>query len=420
MSKRKRQRKRSLHCHSGLRTSLERLEPRLLLATDVAVIDVQDPTIPGQPHDIGDAGQELQSAQINVAVLQILPGDTAVGPAEGHQMEADISRGGSQSLAVWSDYRSSPDNVPPFATEGSGADIYGRILDANGNAVSQTSFVINQEFGDQDLPDASWNGENWLVVWKTETATLPTYEKIMAARVAADGTVLDETPIEIHNNESYYENFEPYKIASDGQNWVIVFQANGPTSGVLATRVAADGTLLSPTPTVMHSTDFSTDFDITFATDEYLFTWSDDFNGPPRGRLFTPDLQPIVSFVLAGADNVATDGTDFLVTYTADGPGAWFTLKGVIVRHDGTRPNPQGFEIVSQSSVCCTELVWDGAHYWATWGGLSAARITPDGTVVDPGGFTVGAFGQFSVPHDLDAAPGGGIQLVWNDGEDRA
>lgn len=421
MSHRGRQRKNTIQGRKSFLTSVESLEPKLLLAADVPVFGGHDVALLGQDM-LGDTGQLTEgqsSAEFNVGGLQVLPGDTAIGAAEGHQMDAEIFRGGKQLLAVWSDYRSSPDNFPPFATEGSGADIYGRILNADGTVAGESSFVINQDMDDQEAATAAWNGENWLVVWRTQTETLPTYQRLMAARVSADGTVLDETPIEIRNNESYYETFEPYKVASDGQDWVIVFQANGPQDGVSAIRVAADGTLPSTTPTLIHSTLFSTNFEIVFAQDEYLITWDDPFSAP-RGRLYTPDLQPMGGqFALPGAEEVATDGTNFLVTYIAPGPGAWFTLKGVFVNHNGAVQNPS-FDIVSQSSVCCTELVYDGANYWATWGGLTAARITPDGTVLDPGGFMIGGLGQFSVPHALDAAPGGGIQLVWNNGEDGA
>ena len=376
------------------RIRLEPLEPRLLLAAD---------------------------GQLDLGPLQFLPGDIAEGPAEGHQMDAVVAQGGTQSLAVWSDYRSSPDDYPPFATESLGADVYGRVLDADGNAASQT-IIINQEFGDQEWPEARWNGQNWLVVWKTSTSTLPTYEKILAARVAPDGMVLDETPIEVQNNQSYYGDFEPFKVASDGTDWVVMFQASGQADGVHAIRVAADGTIPNPNATLVHATLFNTEFDIAFAQDEYLITWTDGFSSPPsRGRRFTTDLQPAGnSFTLPGADDIATDGTDFLVTWTANGPGAWKTLKGIVTGPNGPGPFPQTLDITVQPNVCCTDVVWDGANYWATWGGLMTARVSANGTVLDPNGFTIGAVGQYSVPLRLDAAPGGGMQLVWNDGDNGA
>ena len=68
------------------------------------------------------------------------------------------------------------------------------------------------------------------------------------------------------------------------------------------------------------------------------------------------------------------------------------------------------------SSLGPTDLTWDGSHYWATWGGITAARIDSNGSVVDPGGFELGTVGQFSVPYELDAGIGGGLQLIWNTG----
>ena len=255
--------------------AIERLESRELLAADLGLAELADPAAAFQQAAVAEGEMPVASIELQGGGFQLLPGDRSIAAAEGHQMEADISRGGNQTLVVWSDYRSTPDDAPPFATEGTGADIYGQILDAQGQAVAATPFVINQDFGNQDLPTVSWNGNSWLVVWKTETTTLPTYEKIVGIRVASDGTLLDATPIEIHNNQSYYENFEPYQVASDGQGWLVVFQPNGPQQGVFATRVAGDGTLPDANPTQIHATQFSTTVDVAFAADEYLITWDD-------------------------------------------------------------------------------------------------------------------------------------------------
>ena len=70
-----------------------------------------------------------------------------------------------------------------FGTEGTGTDIYAARLDAAGNVIG-SPFMINQTFGDQVEPQVAWNGEHWLVVWKRDTHTLPTYETVEAVRVA--------------------------------------------------------------------------------------------------------------------------------------------------------------------------------------------------------------------------------------------
>ncbi len=377
---------------ASLQRSLEHLEQRLLLATDIQLSDSLVPY-----HDIATADSvvpDTRPQEVNLSSLQLLPGDATIGAADGHQIEPEIAQGGNQYLSVWTDYRTSPENHPGTLTEGLGGDIYGIIMDANGNPVSETPIVINQDIGDQEKATAGWNGNHWLVAWATPSLTeSPTYQRIVAVRVAPDGTVVDNTPIEVHNDQldlAYYDGFYPIKIASNGQDWVVAFRNTyGDAGGAYAIRVAADGSIPVATP-IKIGTDLPSWFGIAAAQDRYLFTWQDTPGFPGRGRLYTTDLQPIGgSFWLPGAELVASDGTDFMVAWYAHEPGAWYTLKGIKVNHDGTLPNPSGFEIqVMQYRSSFPQLVWDGTYFWSTWytgSQYATTRIDTAGTVLDPG-----------------------------------
>jgi hypothetical protein len=302
------------------------------------------------------------SGELLLTSPQYLAGDTAIGAAAGMQVEADIARGDDQLLAVWSDGRTTPDNYWPFATEGSGTDVYGARLDAAGNVVGAGPFPITQAFGDQELPRVAWNGENWLVVWKEETATLPTYETLRAARVAPDGTVLDATPIVVHDNQSYYDWGGAVVEGGPGE-WVVLFQANGPATGLRAVCVAGDGTVANPGGLTIHNTNFGMDFDIAFAQDEYFIVWQGSFDSP-RGRRYTNDLQPMGTTVLPFAAKVATNGNDFLVVW-ASGPPPLATVEGVVVTHAGVAQSPfTMYTAGGQAGTCCVGAAWDGVHYW--------------------------------------------------------
>ncbi|MHC4609928.1 MAG: hypothetical protein ACYS7M_06230 [Planctomycetota bacterium] len=344
-----------------------------------------------------------------------LPGDDVIGSPAGMQVEAEIARGGDQCLAVWSDGRSTPDDYWPFGTEGSGTDIYGARLDTAGNVMDIGPLVINQDLGDQIEPRVAWNGENWLVVWERETVTLPTYEMLEALRVAPDGTVLDPSPIVVHDNQSYYSNTV---IEGGSGDWVVLFQTNGPTDGLHAVRIVGDGTVANPGGLHVHDTIFSLDFDLAFAQDEYLIVWGGSFDSP-RGRRITPDLQPIgPAFALPFVDKVASDGTDFLVVWSS-GPPPLATVDAVLVTHDGLLPDPPFtvFTAGGQAGTCCADVTWDGTDYWTTWGQIYLARVTADGQLLDPGGFqmTLPATYPISTPR-FAGRPAGGLQLVWNSG----
>ena len=347
---------------------------------------------------------------------QFLPGDAVIGAPAGMQVEADVASGGDGFLAVWSDGRSTPDDSYPFATEGSGTDVYGARLDPAGNVLDVGPFVINQSLGNQVEPRVAWNGENWLVVWKQDTVTLPTYEELRAVRVSPEGVVLDDPPMVIHRNQSFYSG----AVVEGGPGeWVALFQVNGPSDGLFAVRVAGDGTVANPGGLQVHNTNFLISFDLAFAGDEYIFIWGGTFDSP-RAVRYTPDLQPIGTSVLPFANRVATDGADFLVVWAAGSPPQ-AKVRAVLVDHDGI----VGSSFIlytggNQVGTCCPGVTWDGTYYWVSWGGPRMARVTPDGTVLDPGGFVVTpAAESISVPR-YEGVATGGVQMVFNDGSNGA
>lgn len=345
-----------------------------------------------------------------------LPGDQASVPAAGMQTASDLARGGDQYLAVWSDGRTTPNDYEPFATEGTGTDIYGVRLDADGNPVGAPSIVINQAPGDQREPRVAWNGTHWLVVWEQDMLSLPSYEEILAVRVAPDGAVLDPTPILVHRNQSYYSSTV---VVSDNDRWLVLFQANGPVEGLLGVRIESDGTVLDALGQLIHPTNFLLDFDAAFAVGEYMIVWEGGFDGP-RGRRYTPDLVALGTTVLPFAQAVATDGADYLVVRASGSPPS-ATVDAAIVSHGGVPSAPVTlFTGGNQNSTCCADVTWDGSHYWVSWGGPTLARLTGTGVVVDPGGFTVApSAGDIATP-EFAAAPAGGVQLIYNDGVDGA
>ncbi len=342
----------------------------------------------------------------------LLSGDDLVAAAAGVQEGANVAAGGSQFLAVWTDYRSSPDDYPPFASEGTGADIYAARLDSDGSLIDPVPFVVDEALGDQIEPRVAWDGQNWLVVWKQQTETLPTYDELRAVRVSPDGQILDASPISIHNDDSYYTGLE---VAGGGGGWVVTFQADGPLSGLVAVRVTDDGVVSNPGGLLVHSTNFLMEFDIAFAGDQYMMVWSGSFDSP-RARRYTPELSLLGTSALPFGQRVASDGTDFLVV-RASGSPPLATIDAVRVMEDGGLTSPVTlFTGGNQDGTCCVDVVWDGSLYWVSWGGPRLARVTAEGAVLDPGGFWVTpSVSPVSQP-GLAGVPGGGVQLVYNDG----
>jgi len=335
---------------------------------------------------------------------QLLPGDDVLGSAAGMQVDPTLALGGNQFLAVWTDYRSSLDAYPPFLTEGSGGDVYAARLDAAGNPIDATPLMIDQFYGDQVEPRVGWNGQHWLVVWKQDTSTLPTYEMIVAARVAADGTVLDDPPIVVHDAQTFYQGTV---VEGGNGEWVVLTQANA--DGLFAVRILGDGTVSNPGGTKLHTTSFGLDFDLAFAQDRYLIVWGGVFD-PAVGQLFREDLTAMApEFSLPFSQHVASDGDGFLVV--ADTGSA---VQAVPVSHTGVKSPTL---TVYSSGGCCSNVSFDGTYYWVSWGQTALARVTPTGVVVDPGGFLFQTPATWPIQTPSFAgAPGGGLQAIWYDG----
>lgn len=249
----------------------------------------------------------------------LLQGDGAVGPAAGNQTAPALSLGNGQILAVWADGRGSPIG----SGQQSGLDIFAARLDATGAPIDLVGFPVTMAGGDQKTPRVAWNGSNWLVAWIGPLPTAGFYaDGVLAARVAPDGTVLDTTPIVVRADIGSGTFGD---VASDGNGFAVFFTGwSGAISQVLGARIAADGTLLDPvakviaTPGSSPFTPFGVNAD--WAGNRYLVAWSQWSNQLDniRGQLADAALAP-----QGAAFNVATS-TDYEINPDVASNGSQF------------------------------------------------------------------------------------------------
>jgi len=358
--------------------------------------------------------------------LKLLPGDDIPAPAYGNQQSPAISRGGNIYLAVWADQRAIS----------SGSDIYAARLDAAGNLLDPLPFVISEAPGNQVMPRAVWNGSNWLVVWQSQEPSASYWAKdVMAARVSAQGAVLDPTPIRVTPYQ--YSQSVQFSAASDGANWLVV--AEGSAVGeadVLGFRISSAGTVLDPTGIVILPETYYQRYglEVGFARDEYLFLWT-EWNSTGLDDVYafrlTTALQkleasPIV--VAASTDydvqpHMATDGTDFFVAYERYNTccGAGGRVFGTRVNHQGLAQDKAGLDISGDVGITVGRhacVAWDGAHWNVAWAGqsIAVAQVSPSGTVLKRGGVAIDALSTAPKEEpDIVAIPGIGSRVVWTD-----
>lgn len=368
----------------------------------------------------------------------LLPGDGTLAAAAGVQQSPDVARGGSQMLAVWEDHRSDlQGGLNP--TEG-GADIYAARLDANGALLDRIPIVVSQAAGAQTGPRVAWDGIDWLVVWTSQVPTQFFYTTaIHAARVSAAGVLLDATPITIETVQNG-SNAELFDVASDGTGWTVFWKDFvGNAWRVRAARVDAQGTLLDPTPVDLFSVS-SQPYNgrVVFAQDEFFVVWNhftatlDDVFGQRIATGLTPIGGAIVVRRSSDYDvhpSVATDGTGFFVvseSYNTCCVGGGGKVFGVRVSHNGNVLDPSGLLLSGTSAITIgrqATATWDSTQWLAVWSYppqfanqvLFAGRVSPAGAVLDPGGFQVKNPGINQTDPVAGELPAGGSAVLWVD-----
>lgn len=367
-----------------------------------------------------------------------LPGDDLVGPAAGNQMAPALALGNDSILAVWADSRGSPVLTGAL----SGLDIWAARLDANGALIDATPFPVNMAGGDQRSPRVAWNGTHWLVAWVGQLPTPGYYtDGLLAARVAADGTLLDSTPIVLRADLGSGTFGD---VASDGNGWAVFSTAwSGANSQVVGQRVSAAGVLLDATPKVVATPGQSpnTPYGVTaaWAGTRYLVAWSQWSSGLDniRGQLADAALAPQGgAFNIAShpdyevSPDLASDGSQFFAVWdrynnccvggASKAYGTRITTAGAVL--DG----PYGVAIYDTGGYgfqgCDPAVAWDGTQWVAAWnepdvGGLrvNAARITAAGVVLDFNGIEVEPLPFRQEAPAVAGRPGGGSLVAWQD-----
>ena len=337
-----------------------------------------------------------------VSETRFLPGDDTPGTPVEEQDWARIAAGGSGYLAVWQDVRSVLSgwvNTAYNPLTGNETDIYAARMDTEGNVIDTCPIVIANEGRNQESPKVAWNGDSWLVVYKSDRPDWYFFTDILARRVSADGEVLDAEPIEIRleNNDPANDYGDYPSVVSDGTNWIVVWQdITWQTNGVgwpniSGVRIAPDGTILDPTPKILyqHPTySFGPNTpDIAWNGQEFLLVW--ERLGASYGRRLDANLDPIDAspFSIGGGSyflRVESNGQDFLV-------GSRDHRKVWRVQADGTVLDPSGISIPAAGGYQYRgpDIAWDGTDWVivisanpASGGGpdIWQARLHTDGT----------------------------------------
>ena len=380
----------------------------------------------------------------DISEPRVLPGDLEVAPAAGKQWSPEIAAGAGMFLAVWVDARASANVLPENVTGGAAFDnengtmndIFAARLDAQGRVLDTSPIIVGLQTQNQALPDVAWNGQNWLVVWSGQEgiACCPDIN-VYAARVSPTGAVLDDPPIMIDTDNTGNGLYWP-TVESDGANWLVVWRDLDQQAGIFTldgARISPAGAILDPGGVRLRRDSFNSypiDPDLAFAGDRYLLTWTEN-SGDVKGQLLTTALQPIGAVFQINLyspstglnPRVATNGSDFLVAYWESRFDAFSQLRAARVSHQGQVLDPLGIEITEAFGYTNFDpaVAFDGAYYFIVFDhgafnpDIHAARVTPQGAVLDFGGFLVTSEPNVQYSAATATIAGGGVVAIWKD-----
>lgn len=354
-------------------------------------------------------------AQVSVP-NRFLPGDAAVSPAAGVQINPAISQGGDTVLIAWSEGRANTTDTSGLETA---YDIYGMRFDANGAPLDAVPLPIATVPADQNAPQVVWNGAIWLVMFESHSisGTGGYYEKSLAfVRVSPTGQILDPQPVPVYNALPITGQ---WALASNGATWVVAFWGTAASGDLMALRISPDGVVLdAPTRSLAPETYYMRfNLNLACAGGSCLATFNEmDATGAVRfdsnlnvlgGGLFT--LLP------APAASLVSNGSQYYVVWQQQQPNFTQAVMGSRINTAGQRLDGNGINISGLSypdANATIDLAWDGAQWKVTWshtGVLRLGRVSTAGQVLDLGGVAVPGpdTGQTA------ATSTAGLQVVW-------
>jgi hypothetical protein len=346
------------------------------------------------------------------------PAGLRLSSGTGNEQYARVCAGANGWLVAWSDTRSG------------GSDVYAARVRPDGTSPDSTGIIIAGGSHSETGPAVGFDSV-WLVAWSDGRSG--TYTDIYAARVSADGAVLDSGGFAVSTagnsqaSPAVSGNFEFLVCWTDARRY--------PDYDIYGARVTRAGAVLEPNGIQVSSASGSQQLPAVAPGDSgWIAAWNDgrgdnswaiycarvrtsgtviDPNGIHASPLLYNQFEPDVGF----------DGTNYLVVWGDYRAG---TNRDIY----GTRVTPSGVVLDPQGIALCTEGLWqgvaavgfDGDNYLVAWSDLRDAgdfniygtRVSPAGTMLDPSGITICNYEQIQLYPDI-TWDGLNWLVVWHD-----
>ena len=322
------------------------------------------------------------------------PSEPGLGETTDHPA---IAFDGANYLVAWVDQRDLS----------AGPQIFAARVTPTGEVLDHLGIVVSDDASRDSGPAVAFDGTNFLVVWADHGSG---DGRVEANRVSRAGEVLDGRGFVIADAA---DTSNAPAVAFDGTNFFVVWGAGD----IFAARVSPAGTLLDPEaiaiaarPTVEYAPA------VAFDGSNHLVVWADGFDVfdiigarvTPEGVVLDGDGIPIATGPATLVDPaVSFDGTNHLVVWAGfEGESSELDIFAARVSPAGAVLDPAPIAVTTLPGAQSHPAVaFDGTNHLVVWvdssfsGGIDAARVSPAGAVLDPGGTHLGG-------RPSNAAPG--------------
>ncbi len=177
----------------------------------------------------GTGTSDLYGARVSSSGVVLDTNGIGISVGGGYHFNPRVASNGKDYLAVWCNYTGE-------------ADIYGARVDSSGRVLG--GFTISGAVNTQSYPSIAYDGNNYFVVWEDWRNDK---SDIYGARVDTSGHVLDTTGIAISTKPT--NKYSP-SVAFDGLNYLVVWVDTSIASDcdIWGARVSPSGVVLDSFP----------------------------------------------------------------------------------------------------------------------------------------------------------------------------
>lgn len=220
---------------------------------------------------VWDKGSDIFGARLSKAGAVLDPEGFTIYQDTLSQNNPAVASNGQNWIVIWEDGRNS--------SLEKATDIYGAVINSDGSVAQPQSIAIAAFQYDQLNPAITYDSTDYVAVWQDYRTGIEGIPNIYGARIATDGTVLDNNGIGIILDETS-PMMDP-DVAFDGTNLMVCWTSGYfPEFGIKGARFSKDLVVQDAPPLALSTgTDNQHNASICFNSEIFMILWMDYFEG---------------------------------------------------------------------------------------------------------------------------------------------